>query len=87
MRKKCACPLTTVELTACAVSSLSAVLARLTCQAERDEIRARVDMMKGEATFFVNGQEVPHKARGITAAVRPCVLSYSSNRVQLELLH
>ena len=51
------------------------------------EIRARVDMMKGEATFFVNGQEVPHKARGITAAVRPCVLSYSSNRVQLELLH
>ena len=51
------------------------------------EIRACVDMSVGEATFFVDGVEVPHKATGINVAVHPCVLSYSSDKtIKFELL-
>mmetsp|Transcript_40130 Transcript_40130/g.132797 ORF Transcript_40130/g.132797 Transcript_40130/m.132797 type:complete len:454 (-) Transcript_40130:1357-2718(-) len=40
------------------------------------EARMLVDMAAGQVTFFIDGVEVPHKAKGITGPVYPCALSY-----------
>ena len=41
------------------------------------DVRIVVDMDAGEATFYVNEVEIPHKATGITGPVFPCALAYS----------
>ena len=40
------------------------------------DVRIVVDMDAGEATFYVDEVEIPHKATGITGAVFPCAMAY-----------
>jgi hypothetical protein len=44
------------------------------------EVRMRIDMSIGSATFYVNGTEVRQKVDGLKGSVRPCVLSYSRSQ-------
>ena len=41
------------------------------------DVRIVVDMDAGEATFYVDEVEIPHKATGITGPVFPCAWAYS----------
>ena len=52
------------------------------------EVRIDLHMEKGQATFFVNGTELPTKAEGIRVPVHPCALSYmeSHQGKQVEVM-
>ena len=43
---------------------------------EGAEVRMVLDMHAKEATFFVDGKELPSKATGINEPVLPCVICY-----------